>query len=99
MTLSEDSHTDVLESVRARYAEGARAQVPELCCPVQYDDQYLKAYAWDGKKLSPTFTIDFREEKLGRPHQMRFGAYQLYGLRDDDPEDGSPRSGAVATLY
>ena len=25
------------------------------------------------------FSIDFLAEKLGRPHQMRFGAYSLYG--------------------
>jgi hypothetical protein len=24
------------------------------------------------------FTIDFAAEKLGMPHQMRFGAYSLY---------------------
>jgi selenium-binding protein 1 len=54
------------------------------------NEQYLKAYTWDGTKLSPTFSIDFTEEKLGRPHQMRFGAYALYGLRDGgrDGEDG-----------
>ncbi len=29
------------------------------------DAQFLKAYTWDGKELTPTFEIDFREEKLG----------------------------------
>jgi selenium-binding protein 1 len=43
------------------------------------DEQYLKAFAFDGKTLEPTFSIDFRAEKLGRPHQMRFGAFALYG--------------------
>ena len=33
--------TDVLESVRSRYAEGAKTQVPELCCPVDYDASLL----------------------------------------------------------
>jgi selenium-binding protein 1 len=56
------------------------------------DEQYLKAYAWDGKKLVPTFAIDFKAEKLGRPHQMRFGAYSLYGLREKRPD------GALASL-
>jgi selenium-binding protein 1 len=37
------------------------------------DAQFLKAYTWDGKELSPTFEIDFREAGLGRPHIMRFG--------------------------
>ncbi len=44
------------------------------------NEQYLKAFTWDGKKLVPSFEIDFTKEKLGRPHQMRFGARALYGL-------------------
>jgi len=43
------------------------------------DLQYLKAYDWDGRELKEKFTIDFFAEKLGAPHQMRFGAYALYG--------------------
>ena len=42
------------------------------------DLQYFKAYTWDGKKLTHKFTIDFFKDKLGRPHQMNFGAYALY---------------------
>jgi selenium-binding protein 1 len=42
------------------------------------NEQYLKAYRWDGKQLEPAFQVDFLAEKLGRPHQMRFGAYSLY---------------------
>jgi selenium-binding protein 1 len=42
------------------------------------DEQFLKAYRWDGKRLEPIFQVDFLAEKLGRPHQMRFGAYSLY---------------------
>ena len=45
------------------------------------DVQYFKLYGWDGKKLTPRFTIDFLKEKLGAPHQMRFGAYALYGKK------------------
>ncbi len=46
------------------------------------NDQYLRAYTFDGKKtLTPTFSIDFTAQKLGRPHQMRFGSRALYGLR------------------
>jgi selenium-binding protein 1 len=37
------------------------------------DAQFLKAYDWDGKQLAPKFEVDFRAEKLGRPHIMRFG--------------------------
>ncbi len=54
------------------------------------NEQYLKAFAWDGKQLVPGFEIDFMKEKLGRPHQMRFGAYSLYGLR------ASPADEAIA---
>ncbi len=50
------------------------------------DDQFLKLYNWDGKKLDSVFSIDFKKEKLGRPHQMRFGAYALYGSK---PKDGT----------
>jgi selenium-binding protein 1 len=43
------------------------------------DLQFFKAYVWDGKKLSPEFSVDFTAQKLGRPHQMRFGSHALYG--------------------
>lgn len=42
------------------------------------NEQFFKAYAWDGNQLSEAFAIDFIQEKLGRPHQMRFGARSLY---------------------
>jgi selenium-binding protein 1 len=42
------------------------------------NEQFLKAYDWDGKKLSPRFTVDFTKEKLGRPHFMAFGQEQFY---------------------
>ncbi|MAE96582.1 MAG: selenium-binding protein [Deltaproteobacteria bacterium] len=41
------------------------------------DPQFLKAFTWDGKTLTPTFEIDFRKEGLGRPHIMRFGQHGL----------------------
>jgi selenium-binding protein 1 len=44
------------------------------------DQQYLKAYEWNGTELVEKFAIDFYQEKLGRPHIMRFGAYALYKL-------------------
>ena len=43
------------------------------------NDQYLKLYHWNGKALIEQFNIDFYQQKLGRAHQMRFGAYSLYG--------------------
>lgn len=42
------------------------------------NDQFFKAYHWDGEQLTERFSIDFIEEKLGRAHQMRLGAYSLY---------------------
>ncbi|MHC4376605.1 MAG: methyltransferase domain-containing protein, partial [Planctomycetota bacterium] len=34
--------TDALDAVQQRYAEGAQRQVPELCCPVDYDASLLE---------------------------------------------------------
>lgn len=48
------------------------------------DEQYLKGYTFDGKELTEQFAIDFYEQKLGRAHQMRFGAYSLYGMTEPD---------------
>lgn len=42
------------------------------------NEQYLKAFTWDGEALEPRFEIDFIEEGLGRPHMMSFGAESLY---------------------
>lgn len=46
------------------------------------NEQFFKAYSWDGNKLEKQFEIDFNEQKLGRAHQMRFGAYSLYGMNN-----------------
>ena len=43
------------------------------------NEQFFKAYTWNGSELKEQFAIDFTQEKLGRAHQMRFGAYSLYG--------------------
>ncbi len=42
------------------------------------DPQFLKAFSWDGKKLTPTFEVNFVAEKLGRPHIMNFGQIDFY---------------------
>ncbi|HEY2389485.1 MAG TPA: selenium-binding protein SBP56-related protein [Candidatus Binatia bacterium] len=42
------------------------------------DEQFLKAYGWDGKRLTPLFSVDFLKEKLGRPHIMHFGQTRFY---------------------
>ena len=41
-------------------------------------EQFVKAYGWDGTKLSPLWQVDFLAEKLGRPHLMRFGQDRFY---------------------
>ncbi|HSC17204.1 MAG TPA: selenium-binding protein SBP56-related protein [Gammaproteobacteria bacterium] len=42
------------------------------------DPQFLKAFEWDGAKLTPAFEVDFLAEKLGRPHIMNFGQMDFY---------------------
>ncbi len=42
MTSEDASTLDVLDAVKERYSKGAQAQVPELCCPVDYDTSLLK---------------------------------------------------------
>jgi selenium-binding protein 1 len=42
------------------------------------NEQFLKAYRWDGKKLSPLFAVDFTAAGLGRPHIMHFGQERFY---------------------
>ena len=52
------------------------------------NEQFFKLYHWDGKTLKEAFAIDFIKEKLGRPHQMRFGARSLYTKRATDDAAG-----------
>lgn len=41
------------------------------------NEQFLRAYAWNGKSLEPKFDLDFTALKLGRPHHMLFGATNI----------------------
>jgi selenium-binding protein 1 len=41
------------------------------------NEQFLRAYAWNGKELKPKFELDFIALKLGRPHHMLFGATKM----------------------
>lgn len=50
------------------------------------DEQYFKLFTWDGKKLNHEFTVDFYKLKLGRAHQMRFGAYSLYSQKPNSTD-------------
>jgi methanethiol oxidase len=38
------------------------------------NEQFLRAFAWDGKDLQLGFEVDFTAQKLGRPHHMKFTA-------------------------
>jgi methanethiol oxidase len=38
------------------------------------NEQFLRAFNWDGRALTPAFEVDFTKEKLGRPHHMKFTA-------------------------
>jgi selenium-binding protein 1 len=41
------------------------------------DEQFVRAFKWDGHELTPTFEVDFYKEKLGRAHHMKFGTRAL----------------------
>ena len=41
------------------------------------NEQFLRGFAWDGKELKPSFSLDFTALKLGRPHHMLFGAKNM----------------------
>ena len=41
------------------------------------NEQFLRAFSWDGKELKPAFEVDFTKEKLGRAHHMKLGANAL----------------------
>ncbi len=38
------------------------------------NEQFLRAYNWDGHALTAAFSLDFTQAKLGRPHHMKFSA-------------------------
>lgn len=37
------------------------------------NEQFLRAFNWDGKELKPAFEVDFTSQKLGRAHHMKLG--------------------------
>jgi selenium-binding protein 1 len=41
------------------------------------NEQFLRAFKWDGKELTPAFEVDFTKEKLGRAHHMKLGSKVL----------------------
>ena len=49
------------------------------------NEQFLRAFNWDGKDLKLAFEVDFTKEKLGRAHHMKFTAKPAKTARLDDP--------------
>jgi selenium-binding protein 1 len=43
------------------------------------NEQFVRAFHWDGKQLKPAFELDFTALKLGRPHHMLFGSTRIGG--------------------
>jgi methanethiol oxidase len=41
------------------------------------NEQFVRAFKWDGKELTPAFEVDFLKEKLGRAHHMKLGSKAL----------------------
>jgi selenium-binding protein 1 len=41
------------------------------------NEQFLRAFNWDGKELKPAFEVDFTKEQLGRAHHMKLGSAAL----------------------
>jgi selenium-binding protein 1 len=41
------------------------------------NEQFVRAYNWDGKELKPAFKLDFTASALGRPHHMLFGSTKI----------------------
>jgi selenium-binding protein 1 len=49
------------------------------------DEQFVRAFNWDGKQLTPAFEVDFYREKLGRAHHMKFGSNALKAAYPREP--------------
>jgi len=41
------------------------------------NEQFVRAYHWNGQALTPAFELDFTALKLGRPHHMLFGSSRI----------------------
>ncbi len=74
---------------RVYFTSSLLANWDKTSSATEQDVHYFKLFGWDGNKLTPRFSLDFIEAGLGSPHQMRFGAYALYGKRA--PEQVSAR--------
>jgi selenium-binding protein 1 len=48
------------------------------------NEQFVRAFSWDGKELTPAFEVDFLKEKLGRAHHMKLGSKSLKMAFNDE---------------
>jgi selenium-binding protein 1 len=48
------------------------------------NEQFVRAFSWDGKELTPAFEVDFLKEKLGRSHHMKLGSKSLKMAFNDE---------------
>lgn len=51
------------------------------------NEQFLRAFHWDGRELTQAFEIDFTREKLGRAHHMKLGTRSLKSAYSDESAD------------
>ncbi len=62
------------------------------------NEQFFKSYVWNGKELVEQFALDFNKLKLGRAHQMRFGAYSLYSGKSPEAKKLAAADSGVEAL-
>ncbi len=62
------------------------------------NEQFLRAFQWDGRELKLAFEVDFAKQGLGRAHHMKFSAKpsgkslaQVAGMKLAQATPGSPR--------
>jgi selenium-binding protein 1 len=53
------------------------------------NEQFLRAFNWDGKELRLAFEVDFAKEQLGRAHHMKFTAHPVGVAAADAPPEPS----------
>ncbi len=51
------------------------------------NEQFVRAFNWDGKELKLAFEVDFNKEKLGRAHHMKFGSKATRAAFLDDQRE------------
>jgi len=47
------------------------------------NEQFLRAFNWDGNDLTPAFEVDFIKQRLGRAHHMKFGSKAMKAAFED----------------